>query len=555
MNRQCDCAKCFKIHGTNGPAVTLVTIRRHHKQNGVSPRQTDPQQLPPSDPPPPSAFQSPDESQESAENPQESPQDVVSSAHNEIIRTSLQSFGSLGNQFSSPSELETPYLDQAMGFSNNDTQLSSTTSQQVGNSSLTPCTLTVLEELPDEDEMDDIYDDDGNLLAAIQASSLHDDLLTSEALRTIRSAIISSSIPSWMNPPPSNLGSASHGNLRSSDWVVLVTVHLTFAIFQLNDLGMIDSEVAKNHFYYGPSAYLAAWQFEQYNGILQNVPNNRKIWELDLTMIRQICRASNLAVALDSPDLPECVREVSPLMQCGKKLASAIGEVPLENINPTSSRKTTILLDMPDNLCSATYNALLHTVQLSNPTIHHQFSKSSQGELLSSRVKYVKQIPWSSHSLTTHEYSSKNGIIEYDTSANPGTPAFGQILKIFHHVRHCTTSGEDKQEAFLSVLQYRHLNERDTLHNPFKSWPDLNTHLFYTNPSNARLPQDLGLSPELVPEVIHLHQLWHPTPNHHSKVTESRSSYVVVTNSGMSNFNSIHPNSKDLSHCVVGRLL
>lgn len=30
-------------------------------------------------------------------------------------------------------------------------------------------------------------------------------------------------------------------------------------------------------YHYGPSAYLAAWPFEQYNGILQKIPNNRKI--------------------------------------------------------------------------------------------------------------------------------------------------------------------------------------------------------------------------------------------------------------------------------------
>ncbi|EGG08745.1 uncharacterized protein MELLADRAFT_74439, partial [Melampsora larici-populina 98AG31] len=73
---------------------------------------------------------------------------------------------------------------------------------------------------------------------------------------------------------------------------------------------------------YGPSAYLAAWQFEQYNGILQKIPNNCKIWELDLTMLRQLCRASNLAIALDSPDFPECAKEVSELLKGGKKLSS-----------------------------------------------------------------------------------------------------------------------------------------------------------------------------------------------------------------------------------------
>ncbi|CAH7668039.1 hypothetical protein PPACK8108_LOCUS2507, partial [Phakopsora pachyrhizi] len=72
----------------------------------------------------------------------------------------------------------------------------------------------------------------------------------------------------------------------------------------------------------GPSSSLACWQFEQFNGILQKTPNNGKLGELDFTMIRQICRASNLAVALDSPKLPSCVKKLRPLMNLRKKLSS-----------------------------------------------------------------------------------------------------------------------------------------------------------------------------------------------------------------------------------------
>ncbi|KAH9814553.1 hypothetical protein DFH28DRAFT_894310 [Melampsora americana] len=789
MDRPCDCSKCFKTHGTNGPIVTFTTIKKHRKSFGL--RKIDPQQLSVSSPPPESVSQtSPDQLQ-----------DVVSKAHEEIIKTSLQSYGNLGNISSGPHDLQTPRrtdgnwlflsvalvtylhvvagvsrrvvnstlrilrliliqfsqkfvlhqfdqelldtfpkdcstamkwleieselkrsvccpkcfkkyrnptadeppipqrctrketepsdnnhsldyqtwtlrshadhtrqanawkdarthnarkavfdtcgvrwsclnelqywdptkmvvvdtmhcisgileyhfrrvwnldelgktldnekedsklvdllqeaidtnmedtwvpfqtdLDLAMGFSNdttsNDITSSSSTrfARPVGSLLLTPCTLTALEELPLDDELDNIYDDDGDMLTRREDLKIQHNLLSGDALQRIRSAIVSTSMPSWMCPPPSNLGSASHGKLRSSDWVVLVTVHLTFVIFQLNDLGMITPEVATNalhlcslteivmsyqssmakienyfnhltayrstlqklrpdlkptpnqhmafhvpfqHYNYGPSAYLAAWQFEQYNGILQKIPNNRKIWELDLTMIRQVCRASNLAVALDSPDLPECVREVSPLMQCGKKLSSAIGEIPL--INDTTPSTSSILQDMPDNLCSVTYDALLRKLKLSNPSIRHQFDQSSQGSFISSRVGYVKQIPWSGRSLTTRDTSCKNSIIEYSTLTpeTPALPAFGQILKIFHHTRQCEKTGRNKQETFLSVLRFSPLYECDTPRDPFKNWPDLNVRLFY-NPSNAQVTRDLGSHPELVPEVIQLHEV------------------------------------------------
>ncbi|KAH9815210.1 hypothetical protein DFH28DRAFT_893564, partial [Melampsora americana] len=99
-------------------------------------------------------------------------------------------------------------------------------------------------------------------------------------------------------------------------------------------------------------------------------------------------------------------------------------------------------------------------------------------------------------------------IIEYSTliSETPALPAFGQILKIFHHTRQCEKTGRNKQETFLSVLRFSPLYECNTPRDPFKNWPDLNMRLFY-NPSNAQVTQDLGSHPELVPEVIQLHEV------------------------------------------------
>ncbi|KAH9807760.1 hypothetical protein DFH28DRAFT_1137904 [Melampsora americana] len=138
-------------------------------------------------------------------------------------------------------------LDQAMGFSNSNTSSFSTSSaRQVGNLLLTPCSLAISEELPLDDEMDNMYDGNGDILTRMENSRIYDDLLSSQALKKIRSAIVNASISSWMYPSPSNLGSPSHGKLRSSDWVVLVTVHLTFVIFQLNNMGKISPKVAQN---------------------------------------------------------------------------------------------------------------------------------------------------------------------------------------------------------------------------------------------------------------------------------------------------------------------
>lgn len=229
-------------------------------------------------------------------------------------------------------------LDDAMG-SDMTSRVHYTDRSNVNNRgfNINPCTLTSLEEGLNEDDNDNnLYDDDGNeLFIEIDSSrsTQRIELLGTEGLKKIRSVISNALIPSWMNTPPANLGSASHGKLQSSNWIVLFTIHLPLAIVSLvpsnikhdvawNVLHLCSlTEIVMNYqtgdqhiqdyfdhlvayrsslktlrsdlkptpnqhmafhvpfqfYHYGPSAYLAAWPFEQYNGILQKIPNNRKI--------------------------------------------------------------------------------------------------------------------------------------------------------------------------------------------------------------------------------------------------------------------------------------
>ncbi|EGG12837.1 uncharacterized protein MELLADRAFT_101408 [Melampsora larici-populina 98AG31] len=139
-------------------------------------------------------------------------------------------------------------LDHAMG--SNITSSMSSFNQRDHGFAFNPCALNSLEEgLQNEDE-DILYDEDGNELFLQLNNSSPDveqkDLLDTGGLKKIRSTISTTSIPSWMYPPPANLGSASHRKLRSSDWIILFTIHLPVAMFALLQASKIDPDVVTN---------------------------------------------------------------------------------------------------------------------------------------------------------------------------------------------------------------------------------------------------------------------------------------------------------------------
>lgn len=234
-----------------------------------------------------------------------------------------------------------------------------------------------------------------------------------------------------------------------------------------------------------------------------------------MTMLRQICRASNLAILLDSPDRPECVKEVSELLKAGKKLSSKVGEIPNDNhTKPLDSN----IQHMPDTLCSSTYTALLERLRLMDISNTHQLAALVlSSNCVSSRVKFVKRISWKGLSLSPYEINPRNAIVEYipaDLTNREQIPQMGLILKVFHHVRQCTTSRKDVQETFISVLQFKPLQQHHFLRNPFKDWPNLKYKLFYSHPSTEQIKRELGLNSGMTPEVIALKQVIYPTASY-----------------------------------------
>ncbi|KAJ7620647.1 hypothetical protein DFH06DRAFT_1010455 [Mycena polygramma] len=165
-------------------------------------------------------------------------------------------------------------------------------------------------------------------------------------------------IPAWIDRPPVNLGEKAHGKLKADNWLVLFTIFFPLIIPELwhhssasrkeekllqnfadliaatNILCSYTTSPAEadaylehyvdylksskslfpgltfrpNHHYalhngaqlkwWGPLIQLGEFLYESLNGKLQKIKTNNHMWELDLTMLRQICRRGRLLASI-----------------------------------------------------------------------------------------------------------------------------------------------------------------------------------------------------------------------------------------------------------------
>ena len=66
--------------------------------------------------------------------------------------------------------------------------------------------------------------------------------LTPEELDVVRRTIMHTTIPSWIDHVPHNLGAASHGSLKAAEWLILYKVYYTIALIPLWTRPGLDAE-------------------------------------------------------------------------------------------------------------------------------------------------------------------------------------------------------------------------------------------------------------------------------------------------------------------------
>ncbi|EIW65135.1 uncharacterized protein TRAVEDRAFT_109543 [Trametes versicolor FP-101664 SS1] len=189
-------------------------------------------------------------------------------------------------------------------------------------------------------------------------------ILDQETVTSLRADIAATSFPSWLERPPRNFGSTSHGKLKADMWRTVCTVSMVITLVRLwggreaterqrallenfvhlvsaVDLAarrstnqeridkydrhmldyltslrdLFDHQLVPNHHLslhlkeclelFGPVSAWWAFPFERFNGLLQRLSTNSQTSDMPLTFMRYFYLGANLRALMEETDWPD----------------------------------------------------------------------------------------------------------------------------------------------------------------------------------------------------------------------------------------------------------
>ncbi|KAF7372839.1 hypothetical protein MSAN_00489900 [Mycena sanguinolenta] len=405
-------------------------------------------------------------------------------------------------------------------------------------------------ELPTEEEEEDFEEDDDEYEREKPSQKVFD----SEAMAFIHTCLAAVMIPSWMDRPPVNLGEKAHGKLKADNWFVLFTVLFPMFIPELwhhpsssqkdrkllaNFHDLVGStniicslEVTPsdppqyteyylrylqsskslfpglttrpNHHYaihngeqmrwWGPLMKLSEFMYESHNGSLQKIKTNNHMWELDLTMLRQMCRRGRLLAAIS--DSSKTADSKSPVVEAMRILS------PEDQVSATS--KT---LEQPSPGKETAYNGVgtildvtIYEMILGYWNRNHSPPYIRAGDLTFDLLDAgVKVLPSRAVQRTDFKHNTRlfgafgrhqaNSSISF---YNPftGGKDFGYIESVW------TMALEGQIRTFVVVQPHTAVSPADNAKAPYVACPGFKCFLCYTKPAHPR--------PGLIVELRHI---------------------------------------------------
>ncbi|EIW58990.1 uncharacterized protein TRAVEDRAFT_20801 [Trametes versicolor FP-101664 SS1] len=72
-------------------------------------------------------------------------------------------------------------------------------------------------------------------------------IFSKDVLEKVRSDIVSTIFPSWLEKPPSDFGSPAHGKLKADHWCTVATVNLVITLHIFAGYSLYDHKLVPNH--------------------------------------------------------------------------------------------------------------------------------------------------------------------------------------------------------------------------------------------------------------------------------------------------------------------
>ncbi|KAJ7243315.1 hypothetical protein C8J57DRAFT_1191865 [Mycena rebaudengoi] len=293
----------------------------------------------------------------------------------------------------------------------------------------------------------------------------------------IRSCIRDVKLPTWVGRPPSNLGEASHGKLKAQELLVLFTVIFPLIIPEIwwkegntetrllenfhdlvactniiSSFSTSDSEadrdmehyiryrtskdelfpdfpsVPNHHFamhngdqmkFWGPLPLLSEFPGERMNGMLGKIKTNRHLGEIELTMLRQMCRRSLLEGVLND-DIQRADEASGPMGKLAHILQPKdpfIWKAPLKLLSGSEEAKT--LLSATE-LSKTEYAMLLKYMCTTGQTWHSwiKFPHPVGALILPPKAMQPSQFKMDGHTFSCKKSHQGNSGIQFTV---PGT--------------------------------------------------------------------------------------------------------------------------------------
>ncbi|KAI0700643.1 hypothetical protein C8T65DRAFT_709616 [Cerioporus squamosus] len=343
-------------------------------------------------------------------------------------------------------------------------------------------------------------------------------VLSYEVLQLIRKDIASTVLPSWLERPPSNFGSAKHGKLKADQWRTVCTVNMVITLVRLwtssgatkeekelldNFLHLIAADIFDHQFVpnhhlslhlysclllFGPVHGWWAFPFERYNGLIANLNTNNKPADMPITFLRYFYIGANvrrLMATMQWPDDPAFIEMLDSFQNAfgdvvrGTRMVDALHFGNRDNGAPEHKYD----IEKESRLPEFVYEGILRVLNASGGaqflSAYAAHASTRAHATLNPNGQEVPRVTREKVDFATADKGLRNSFVMFraqDGSPEDGLRA-GQISKIFLHAR--KKDGVQFVEPFLLINTYQPLTDNDAARDPYRRWPDINTRLYY----------------------------------------------------------------------------
>ncbi|THU86471.1 hypothetical protein K435DRAFT_922588 [Dendrothele bispora CBS 962.96] len=214
------------------------------------------------------------------------------------------------------------------------------------------------------------------------------------------------------------------------------------------------------------------------NGIMQNIQTNRRIYDLDFTILRQTCRRGRLeSIGHHWKMDNSATNQLMTLLMPEKKDPSQI-----PSTQPLTSYEEAVLIAKSPRLSNFNYELLFTFLQAKGQPWrrYNAFPHPENSLILSPFANHPMQITYEGHVYSCYRSHQGNSAIQFYSSTKDRVHT-GVIDSIW------TLPLDGFERTFFLMHLYNGLSRNDEVKSPYHNWPQVNAELVAADLSDPTL--------------------------------------------------------------------